>query len=94
LIYSLFFYIQDLKEHDKFVRYHSMGAIHREYVRKILYVPHNNSIIASSGDNRNSLIITNINKLKKPYIFRLYKVNKYIKFSYMKKKLLFFFCCS
>jgi len=69
-------YIQDLKEHDKFVRYHSMGAIHREYVRKILYVPHNNSIIASSGDSRNSLIITNINKLKKPYIFRLYKVNK------------------
>jgi hypothetical protein len=53
-----------------------MGAIHREYVRKILYIPHNNSIIASSGDNRNSLIITNVNKLKKPYVFRLYKVNK------------------
>ncbi|CAF2653059.1 unnamed protein product [Rotaria sp. Silwood2] len=63
----------ELKEHDKFVKYHNMGAIHREYVRKILYIPHNNSIIASSGDNRNSLIITNINKLKKPYIFRLYK---------------------
>ncbi|CAF0961507.1 unnamed protein product [Rotaria magnacalcarata] len=63
----------ELKEHEKFVKYHSMGAIHREYVRKILYLPHNNSIIASSGDNRNSLIITNINKLKKPYIFRLYK---------------------
>ena len=53
-----------------------MGAIHREYVRKILYVPHNNSIIASSGDSRNSLIITSITKLKKPYIFRLYKVNR------------------
>jgi hypothetical protein len=53
-----------------------MGAIHREYVRKILYIPHNNSIIASSGDNRNSLIITNVNKLKKPYVFRLYKVNR------------------
>ncbi|CAF4611135.1 unnamed protein product [Rotaria sp. Silwood1] len=63
----------ELKEHDKFVKYHNMGAIHREYIRKILYLPHNNSIIASSGDNRNSLIITNINKLKKPYIFRLYK---------------------
>ncbi|CAF3733415.1 unnamed protein product [Rotaria sordida] len=63
----------ELKEHEKFVKYHNMGAIHREYVRKILYLPHNNSIIASSGDNRNSLIITNINKLKKPYIFRLYK---------------------
>jgi hypothetical protein len=51
-----------------------VGPIHREYVRKILYVPHNNSIIASSGDSRNSLIITTINKIKKPYIFRLYKV--------------------
>lgn len=51
-----------------------MGAIHREYIRKILYVPHNNSIIASSGDSRSSLIITNVNKLKKPYVFRLYKV--------------------
>ncbi len=37
-------------------------------------MPHNNSIISSSGDSRNSLIITNLNKLKKPYIFRLYKV--------------------
>jgi len=54
-----------------------MGAIHREYIRKILYIPHNNSIIASSGDNRSSLIITNVSKLKKPYVFRLYKVNKY-----------------
>ena len=50
-----------------------MGAIHREYVRKILYVPHNSSIIASSGDSRQSLIVTHINRLKKPYIFRLYK---------------------
>ncbi len=65
-----------MKEHEKYVRYYPMGAIHREYVRKILYIPHNNSIIASSGDNRNSLIITNVNKLKKPYVFRLYKVNR------------------
>ncbi len=73
-LFILFSYIQELKEHDKFVRYISLGAIHREYVRKILYMPHNNSIISSSGDSRNSLIITNLNKLKKPYIFRLYKV--------------------
>ena len=52
-----------------------MGAVHREYIRKILYIPHNNSVIASSGDNRSSLIISNVNKLKKPYVFRLYKVN-------------------
>ncbi|CAF1286705.1 unnamed protein product [Adineta steineri] len=63
----------ELKDHDKFVRYHSMGAIHQEYVRKILYVPHNNSIIASSGDSRNSLVIITINKIKKPYVFRSYK---------------------
>ncbi|CAF3496897.1 unnamed protein product [Rotaria socialis] len=63
----------ELKDHEKYVRYYSMGAIHREYVRKILYIPHNNSIIASSGDHRSSLIITNVNKLKKPYVFRLYK---------------------
>ncbi|CAF3442031.1 unnamed protein product [Rotaria sp. Silwood1] len=63
----------ELKDHEKYVRYYCMGAVHREYVRKILYVPHNNSIIASSGDHRNSLIITNVNKLKKPYVFRLYK---------------------
>ncbi len=68
-----------MKEHEKYVRYYALGPVHREYVRKILYVPHNNSIIASSGDNRSSLIITNINKLKKPYVFRLYKVNKYKK---------------
>jgi len=70
---------EELKEHEKFVRYHCMGQMHREYVRKILYVPHNNSIIASSGDSRNSLIVTNINKLKKPYVFRLYKVEKQTK---------------
>ena len=56
-----------------------MGAVHREYIRKILYVPHNNSIIASSGDSRSSLIITTVNKLKRPYVFRLYKVNFFIK---------------
>jgi hypothetical protein len=74
-LFILFSSIQELKEHDKFVRYHGLGSVHGEYVRKILYIPHNNSIISSSGDNRNSLIITNLNKLKKPYIFRLYKVN-------------------
>jgi hypothetical protein len=69
-----------------------MGPIHREYVRKILYVPHNDSIIASSGDNRNSLIIANINKTKKSYIFRLYKVNKYKIF--LDEEKTYFFCCS
>lgn len=67
-----------------------MGAIHREYVRKILYVPHNNSIIASSGDDRNSLIITSITKLKKSYNFRLYKVNK--EKNFLHEKLTFFSC--
>ena len=84
-LFRLFFYFsltKELKEHEKYVRYYSMGAVHREYVRKILYIPHNNSIIASSGDHQSSLIITNVNKLKKPYIFRLYKVNKIFDDSY------------
>ena len=67
--------VQDLKEHDRYVRYHCMGPIHQEYIRKILYIPHNDSIVASSGDYRKSLIITNINQVKQPYIFRLYKVS-------------------
>ena len=53
-----------------------MGPIHREYIRKILYIPHNDSVIVSSGDYRRSLIITNINQVKHPYIFRLYKVSE------------------
>ncbi|CAF1133494.1 unnamed protein product, partial [Didymodactylos carnosus] len=64
---------EDLKDHEQYVRYYSMGQIHSEYIRKILYLPHNNSIITSSGDSRNSLVISYINKIKKPYIFRLYK---------------------
>ncbi|CAF1126522.1 unnamed protein product [Rotaria sordida] len=43
------------------------------FLNPYVYVPHNNSILALNGDNRNSLVITNINKLNKPYIFRLYK---------------------
>ena len=72
----LIFSNKELKEHEKYVRYYPMGPVHREYIRKIFYIPHNNSVIASSGDHRNSLIIANVNRLKKPYIFRLYKVNK------------------
>ncbi|CAF1529734.1 unnamed protein product [Adineta ricciae] len=63
----------ELKDHEKFVRYFYMESVHQEYIRKILYIPHNDSIIASSGDSRNSLIITTVNKIKKPYVFRLYK---------------------
>jgi hypothetical protein len=75
-LYSFVFHLYRnyVKEHDKFVKCNSSGAIHREYLRKILCTPHNNFVMSSNGDSRNSLIITNLNKLKKPYIFRLYKI--------------------
>ena len=61
-------------KHSKWISQTILPNIHPEIIRKITYLPDNNSIISSSESLRNSLVIMDVERKKKSYIFRMNKV--------------------
>ena len=43
-------------------------------MQQIQYIPHNHSFISCSASGNNSLVISDIEQKKKPYVFNLRKV--------------------
>ncbi|XP_065898350.1 cilia- and flagella-associated protein 337-like isoform X2 [Dysidea avara] len=48
-------------------------CIHDDWVQQIQYIPHNHSFISCSASSNNSLVISDIEQKKKPYVFNLRK---------------------
>ncbi|XP_076809582.1 cilia- and flagella-associated protein 337-like isoform X1 [Clavelina lepadiformis] len=75
-------YFNELKEHRKYVTYEHLGNIHDDVVRRIMYVPQSDVIISSSMSPTTSVVLMDMKRKKKPYIF---KVNKGVEcFDYSK----------
>ena len=51
-----------------------MSQLHSDWVRKVSYVWHNHSFISCANTPLNSLIMKDIGKKKKSYVFRIRKV--------------------
>nr|XP_026689544.1 WD repeat-containing protein on Y chromosome isoform X2 [Ciona intestinalis] len=66
-------YFNDLKDHRQFVSYESIGSIHNDVMRRILYVPQSDVIISSSMSSSTSVVLMDVKRKNRPYIF---KVNK------------------
>lgn len=67
-------FMQDLKsQHSKWVRYTCLTSIHTEMIRQVKYLPDNATIISSSGCPNSSLVISDINRFKQTYVFKLPK---------------------
>ncbi|XP_065844948.1 cilia- and flagella-associated protein 337-like isoform X2 [Oscarella lobularis] len=66
-------YMHDLPQHAKYVQYAITLQVHTDWVRRVRYVPENNSFMSCSGSSVNSLVIRDVEKKRKPYVFRLRK---------------------
>lgn len=68
-------HIQRLTEHAPLVMLQTMSQLHLDWVRRISYVWHNHSFISCSNSATNSLVMRDVRKRRKPYIFRVRKVS-------------------
>ena len=66
--------VQELGMHSRWVRHQRLEDIHSEPIRKLIYMAENDCVISSSGNSRNSLVIMDIQRKKKTYVFKMNKV--------------------
>ncbi|XP_064614731.1 WD repeat-containing protein on Y chromosome-like [Liolophura sinensis] len=66
-------FYQDLPHHSQWVRQVVCEKVHPEVICKVKYIPDSEAIISSSASPKNSLVIADIQGLKKIYIFKLDK---------------------
>jgi len=66
-------YFNDLKDHRQFVTYECIGNIHDETLNRIMYVPESDIIITSSLSPVTSVVMRDMKKKNKSYIFKVAK---------------------
>ncbi len=66
--------LQRLTEHAQCVTFQTMPQLHPDWVRRISYVWHNHSFISCSNSPINSLVMRDVGRKRKSYIFRVRKV--------------------
>ncbi|CAH1794020.1 unnamed protein product [Owenia fusiformis] len=67
-------YMKDVMKQNKWTRISVINDVHPgDIIRKIEYLPHTHNIISSSGSSKNSLVIMDINRNKKSYVFQIGK---------------------
>ncbi|XP_013420475.1 WD repeat-containing protein on Y chromosome isoform X3 [Lingula anatina] len=66
-------FFKDLMFHSKCVCLEVIEDIHPDIIRKVMYLPDNDGIISSSASPRNSIVIMDIQKKKRPYVFKMNK---------------------
>ena len=67
--------LQRLSEHASLVSVQCMNQLHNDWVRKVTYVWYNHSFISCANTPLNSLVMKDIGKKKKSYIFKIRKVS-------------------
>ncbi|KAK7112140.1 cilia- and flagella-associated protein 337-like isoform X2 [Littorina saxatilis] len=65
--------MQELPQHNKYVRHVHLPNIHPDILRQVRYMPDSASIISSSACSKSSIVICDTNNLKKPYVFKIEK---------------------
>ncbi|KAI8506660.1 hypothetical protein Bbelb_160870 [Branchiostoma belcheri] len=66
-------YLPELPQHSKYVQLVVLDSIHPEGIRQILYCPHNNVVLSSSGSHVSSVVMMDISRKKKTYVFKVSK---------------------
>ncbi|XP_063816844.1 WD repeat-containing protein on Y chromosome-like [Pseudophryne corroboree] len=66
-------YMQELRQHSKFLSYQYFTDIHPEAINKIMYVPGQDLIITSSDSSQTSVVIMDINSRGKTYMWKISK---------------------
>ena len=56
--------------------YERIGSIHDEALNRVMYVPESDVIITSSLSPTTSVVMMDMKKKKKPYIFKVSKVSE------------------
>ncbi|CAH1274614.1 EFCAB8 [Branchiostoma lanceolatum] len=66
-------YLPELPQHSKYVQLVVLDSIHPEGIRQILYCPHNDVVLSSSGSHVSSVVMMDISRKKKTYVFKVSK---------------------
>ncbi|XP_071797033.1 cilia- and flagella-associated protein 337-like isoform X1 [Asterias amurensis] len=64
---------QNLHHHQRYVRHTLISRVHSEMIRKVVYIPENDSIMSSSGSSKTSLVLMDTQGKKKSYTFKINK---------------------
>ena len=65
---------QDLDKHSNFVKHTIIPDVHPDLIRQVQLIPDNDMIISSCANPNKSLVISDIKRLKKSYVFKNDKV--------------------
>lgn len=66
--------LQDLPHHKHYVTHTYIQNVHQDVIRRVLYVPDGEVIISSSVSSATSVVLMDIHKKKKPYVYKVSKV--------------------
>ncbi|XP_067101289.1 cilia- and flagella-associated protein 337 [Osmerus mordax] len=66
-------YMQDLGDHSHLVSYQHLPSIHQEPINRVLFDPHTDLIMTSSGSDESSVVIMDASLKRNPYIWNITK---------------------
>ncbi|XP_062331061.1 WD repeat-containing protein on Y chromosome isoform X2 [Osmerus eperlanus] len=66
-------YMQDLGDHSHLVSYQHLPSIHQEPINRVLFDPHTDLIMTSSGSDESSVVIMDASLKRNPYIWNIMK---------------------
>ncbi|KAK3758931.1 hypothetical protein RRG08_016011 [Elysia crispata] len=66
-------FMQEIDHHSQWVKHLVLPDIHPEIIRQVRYLPDNLAIISSSGCPKNSIVISDVEGVKKSYVFKIEK---------------------
>eukprot|EP00058_Branchiostoma_floridae_P018136 XP_002603625.1 hypothetical protein BRAFLDRAFT_126931 [Branchiostoma floridae] len=66
-------YIENPSRYVSFSKLVVLDSIHPEGIRQILYCPHNDVVLSSSGSHSSSVVMMDISRKKKTYVFKVSK---------------------
>ncbi|XP_048248360.1 WD repeat-containing protein on Y chromosome-like isoform X1 [Haliotis rufescens] len=66
-------FMQDLHQHTKYVQFSVLSNIHPGIIRQVRFLPDSDSIISSCDSDRKSVVISDVQSLKRSYVFRVDK---------------------
>ncbi|XP_045580316.1 WD repeat-containing protein on Y chromosome [Salmo salar] len=66
-------YMQDIGDHSRLVSYQHIPTVHQEPINRIIFEPHTDLIMTSSGSDASSVVIMHVSLRRKPYVWRINK---------------------
>ncbi|CAB1313164.1 unnamed protein product [Coregonus sp. 'balchen'] len=66
-------YMQDIGDHSRLVSYQHIPAVHQEPINRIMFEPHTDLIMTSSGSDASSVVIMHMSLRRKTYVWKINK---------------------